>query len=468
MTPKPAIHWPSLIQLSASLLAAVLLLGAAVVFVMIGLAQLSASGRGFTDLTQQFMIAGSLAFAGALVLPSAWYSWKRISNHGIEPVSRPELPHYDLLLTIFVVIVESAALFLGNLVSKNNQVAWLLLPPLNIIATGLPAVWLVYVGTHGLLPPHPRYKWGVFAGGLILGPLIILVLEIILIIGVGILAVVWIMVNPSLSPQFNSLVNNLQQAATNPSAILPSLVPFILNPGIIFLGFATVSVLIPIIEETIKPIGVWSMVGRVITPAQGFAFGILSGAGFGLFENLGNTSNGGEAWALLAGSRISTLLLHSFTAGLVGWGLASAWYSRRYLRLGMCFVAAVITHGLWNGLAILSAASSLQGISNVPLPSYLQPLGIFATFGIFALGFIVLVLFIAINAVFRRQIALSAPEPPGPARLPGDEHGIPQSSSTDQAFTPTPEAASTEPEAPGDDPTFHDHDPQQPAADNPS
>jgi hypothetical protein len=139
----------------------------------------------------------------------------------------------------------------------------------------------------------------------------------------------------------------------------------------------------------------------------------LSGAAFGLFENLGNTSNGGTEWALLVGSRISTLLLHSFTTGLVGWALASAWTQRRFLRLAVSFSLAVLIHGLWNGLAVLSAAGSLQGLSTVSLPANLQQIGTLATVGILALGLLVLVLFFAFNSVLRHSV--SAPLPAAPA-----------------------------------------------------
>jgi hypothetical protein len=178
---------------------------------------------------------------------------------------------------------------------------------------------------------------------------------------------------------------------------------------IIFLGFATISVLVPIIEESFKPLGVWFMVGQKITPAQGFGFGVLSGAAFGLFENLGNTSNSGTDWALLAGSRVSTLLLHSFTAGLIGWALASAWTQRRFLRLAVSFTIAILIHGTWNGLAVLSAAGSLEGVTSVPLPAGLQQIGTLATVGIFALGLLVLVLFFAFNSVLRHGIPAPLP-----------------------------------------------------------
>jgi hypothetical protein len=189
--------------------------------------------------------------------------------------------------------------------------------------------------------------------------------------------------------------------------------PYLLNPGLIFLGLSFVSVLVPLIEETFKPIGVWFMSASRITPAMGFGFGVLSGAGFGLFENLGNTSSAGAGWALLAGSRISTLLLHSFTAGLFGWGLASAWSERRYLRLALSFTIAVLIHGMWNGMAVVSSAAALSSETSIHVPAGLQTLGTLATLGVFALGVLVVFAFFGFNAYLRRSIRLSDSPPPG-------------------------------------------------------
>jgi hypothetical protein len=133
----------------------------------------------------------------------------------------------------------------------------------------------------------------------------------------------------------------------------------------------------------------------------------LSGAGFGLFENLGNTSSAGTGWALLAGSRISTLLLHSFTAGLFGWGLASAWSERRYLRLALSFTIAVLIHGMWNGMAVVSSVASLSSETSIHAPAGLQALGSLATLGVFALGVLVVFAFFGFNAYLRRTIRLS-------------------------------------------------------------
>jgi len=465
---KTQFNWSSLIQLVLSILAAFLLLGVAAIIVLTTVIPFSTSGSSSSDPTQPLMVAASLAFAGALVLPSAWYAWKNIAFPGLEPISRTEHRTFGLILTILVLALVGGALLLGNWASQDNRIAWFLLPPLNIIATGLPALWLVYIGTRGLIPGFPRRQWGVFASGLVLGPVIILVLELILLIVVGILALLWVMLDPSLANQLSGLVFHLQSVAPNTDAIIKILVPFLLNPGVLFLVFAFISVLVPMLEEALKPLGVWFLFGQKITPAQGFGYGVLSGAGFGLFENLGNTSSGSEAWALLASTRISTLLLHCFTAGLVGWALASAWSQRRYLRLGITYAIAVLVHGLWNGMAVLSLVPSLQGLPNISIPTGLQQIGALSSTGIVALGALVLVFYIGFNAILRRSVPPMTTPSSGAGQapdLPGDE---PSSLPSDESTQPPSETSSSLPLPPGDFPQMPENNPQQmPTIDNP-
>jgi hypothetical protein len=52
--------------------------------------------------------------------------------------------------------------------------------------------------------------------------------------------------------------------------------------------------------------------------------------------------------------------MHIATAGMMGWGLATTWRSRRYLRLGLIYLGVVLLHGLWNGLAIFTSLSALN------------------------------------------------------------------------------------------------------------
>lgn len=401
---RPPMVWPSFLQLILSALAAILLLGAGAMIALGNLFQFIAPGTTRSDLTQSFMTAASLVFAGVLLIPSAWYSWKSISSPEIIPVKRPERRGFGIIMTLIVVILVSGALLLGNLVSQNTHLDWFMLPLLNIIVVGLPALWLVYLGTRGLPLGSPRRRWGVFATGLTLVPLVITILEFIALIVMGLLAIAWATVNPSLSSQMTNLIIRLQASSSNPEATLRILLPFLLNPGILFIGFAFISIIVPMIEETLKPLGVWFLAGQKLTPVDGFVYGVLSGAGFGLFENLGFTSSGGEAWVQLASGRISDMLIHCSTAGMVGWALVSAWSQRRYLRLGITYLFAVLVHGLWNGMAVLSAASSLQGLTSAPLPADLQQIETYSTGGIVVLGIVILVIYIGFNTALRRGL----------------------------------------------------------------
>ncbi len=397
-------HWPAFIQMILSALAAFLLLGIAFLIATTNSIQYFARGVTTSDLAVPFMVASSLTFAGLLVLPSAWYSWKEFSRAKSKPGGGFTLRHPGCILTLAVFVFVPPALLLGNLVSQNGRLAWILMPPLNIIVTGLPALWLVYIGTRGLLSGSLRYRWGAFAYGLVFAPFISLVIELVLMVGIGVLALLYIMLNPSLSNQLNGLLLSVENAAPNAEQMFNLLVPFLLNPVILIIGFMFMSLLVPLVEETFKPIAVLFMLRHKITPAQGFVYGVLGGAGFGLFENLGNTSGAFDQWALLALARISTLLLHSFTAGLVGWALASSVQDKRYLRLVFSFLAAIFIHGLWNGMAVLSAISSLPTLTNVYIPTNLLHISSWSTFGIFILGFLILVLYIAFNIFLNQKL----------------------------------------------------------------
>ena len=282
-------------------------------------------------------------------------------------------------------------------------------------------------------------------------------------------ALLWVMLDPILSSQLNGLVFRLQNSAQDMDAILNSLIPFLINPGVLFIGFAFISLLVPLVEEIFKPIGVWFLAGQKITPAQGFGYGVISGAGFALFENLGNTSAGGELWASLAASRISTLLLHCFTAGLVGWALASAWTQRRYLRLGITYAIAVLVHGLWNGMAVLSLVSSLQDQIGISIPTGLQQIGSLAYVVIIALGVLVLVFYIGINAVLRRSTLSMILPPTGNGQAPIPPETNPPSALLGEASLPASEVNPSIPLPPADNPPSPENDPQhQAAGENPT
>jgi len=107
-------------------------------------------------------------------------------------------------------------------------------------------------------------------------------------------------------------------------------------------------------------------------------------------------------------------------------------------------------HGLWNGMAVLSAASSLQGVANIPIPASLQQLGTLASVGIIALGVLVLVLYVGFNATLRRISSEMTSPPPGDGQTPKPPGNEPRSFTIGASPLPTTEINASLPIAPDD------------------
>jgi RsiW-degrading membrane proteinase PrsW (M82 family) len=344
------LHWPSVFQFVLSALAALGQFSIAAMLTLAGLLELIQGGFLGLETTQSFMMAASLLLTGMLVLPSAWYALRRL-NRPNEPPPTPRKKGW-LIPTLLLIFFLPPALLVGNLIARNDQVSWLLLPALNVLVVGLPIYWLVFISKRGLPGGSPQRQWGIFASGLILGPSIILVIEFLglfMLGGIGMLAMI---ANPRLQQEVFFIVSRIPHAEPDPQVWLNILSPLLQKPLVIFSIFSFGAVIVPLVEEAFKPIGLWLLAGRRFTPAEGFVGGLLSGAGFALFENLGNASTGGETWALLVGTRITTALLHILTSGLTGWALSHALTRGRYFRLAFVYTLAVILHGIWNGLGI--------------------------------------------------------------------------------------------------------------------
>ena len=408
----PPTHWPSAAQLGLSLLAAATLLLVALLILVIGLLQLGQPISPGADTAQLFLLAAGLGLAGTLTLPSAWYAARRLFGRARPGVPGPQPPQTAhrrawLVSTALCIVLLPLAVLLGDQIARRAELGWLL-APFHLLAIGLPVLWLALLGLRGLPSGSPQRAWGVFASGLVIGPFLILVLELVMITGLLILWAIWVASQPELSAEFADLVQRLQYAPPNEEVILRILSPYLMRPATLFAILFVAAGVVPLMEETLKPIGIWLLAGRRLTPAEGFSAGILSGAGFALFENLGNTSLGGEGWSTLVIVRISTVLLHMLTTGLTGWALASAWSEKRYLRLGITFSIAVALHGLWNSMAVLSAAA-IQLPEPLSLPPAYQTLGYAATGGLLILLFTNLSIYLGFNRALRRSLPALPP-----------------------------------------------------------
>jgi hypothetical protein len=122
--------------------------------------------------------------------------------------------------------------------------------------------------------------------------------------------------------------------------------------------FSGLGVVVPLLEELIKPLGLLPLLPSRPGAGQAFLGGALSGAGYALAESL-FISSASPNWALAAAARAGTSAMHIFTAGLVGWGLGEAFVRRKPLRLLAAYGAAVVIHGLWNGLTLAMTYGNL-------------------------------------------------------------------------------------------------------------
>jgi hypothetical protein len=349
-------HWPSFLQLAASLAGTSLIWLIAAVLAFFGFIQVLDPQPRWEEVTSNFLMVGILLMVGALLLPSAWFALARMLGFSITfPLWLRRLLHPSLLMLLMPVVLA-----IGYFISLRPEIAWFALPPIHILVIGIPVLWLTYLGLRGLPTGSSQRKWGIFGTGLVLGPAIILVLEMIALVFFGALVIgVIYFFQPVLFQEIQTLIEIFPAYADRPEEALGLIQPFLFEPIILFSIFAFVAGIVPIIEELLKPIGVWLFSRYVITPAEGFVAGLLSGAGFALFENL-TLSTIGDQWAAAVLVRVSTGLLHIITTGLMGLALVLAWRQKRYKRLFWTYLLVVFIHGLWNALALLSAGGGLD------------------------------------------------------------------------------------------------------------
>ncbi len=122
-----------------------------------------------------------------------------------------------------------------------------------------------------------------------------------------------------------------------------------------------VSVIAPIVEELLKPIGLIFVIKRLRTPYEGVLYGVACGMGFAIMENLLYELfiliwYGADAWTINAFVRgIGSTVLHAVGPAAVGYAyaLSNQMKISQSKTLGIAILFGIIMHGLWNGFATL-------------------------------------------------------------------------------------------------------------------
>ena len=384
-----AVHWPSVWQFGLSLFGILALWGLSLLmlFMVFG----SALTGDMIGATALVLNAAGTVFAGALLIPSAGYALLRLLN-------KPIPFNIHLKHPAWIVLALPPILLLGYFAVQLEATALLVLPVLHVLAAGISVAWLLALGLRGLSVGSPQRAWGIFGMGLIVAPFLSLIAELVALLGLGMF---YLALNPDLFETILELSGYVPLDAPGP--VFDVLEPYIMQPGTLYIALLFGALIVPLIEELFKPIGVWLLVGRKPSQVQGFAAGLLSGAGYALFENFSLGASAGEDWAMVVVARIGTSLIHIVTAGLTGWALSLAWTEKRYLRLAVSYLIAVAIHALWNGTVILTAGIELLG-PEVEFPEVLRSISYGAPiiFVVLVLGCFLLLL--AFNATLRRKV----------------------------------------------------------------
>jgi hypothetical protein len=227
-------------------------------------------------------------------------------------------------------------------------------------------------------------------------------MEIFALIIFGVIGILYLFNQPDLVDQLSRLAQSFQQGTASEQELIQAILPWIARPGVILAVLTFAAVIVPLIEEALKPIGVWLLAGFNLTPAAGLAAGALCGAGYAFFESLALSGSGTE-WALSAIGRMGTAVIHITNTSLMGWALVMAWREKRYLNLGLTYLFVVTMHGLWNGLAVISVVDTLLDQQGLQSPFRLAPwLGQAAPYIMVGITIVMFIILLWMNANQRR------------------------------------------------------------------
>ncbi len=399
------IHWASLLIL--------IVLGMSASFV-----SLAAFGVGINSLVilfskgidpaGQMISAFTFGFEGVVLILCFWFVLQK--TMGREQAEKSIVFPFAgwQIAAILGLAIASVGIGAAVVFTEVQWLAWLILPALTIIVIA-PPIWLLLgIGSRGI-ELGPRWRvFGIFGLSMTLGPLVMIVTEVILLVLAIAAVVVFIAVQEPVLFREMARVGLALENQTNEEMVLKLLAPYISSPLAIAAVLAFVAVLVPLVEELFKPLAVWLFAWKLESPAQGFAMGLLSGAAFALVESLNASGAGAEGWPVIVSIRAGTSMLHIAASGLVGWGIVSAFRERRILRLFAAYFSAVLIHGVWNACAVgagLSFVGEIIGSSEWFFDLLPAMAG-----GMFMLVFGIFLLLVAANKRMRRQPALSAVE----------------------------------------------------------
>jgi hypothetical protein len=359
MSHQPArYHGWDIAFLIASLSTLLISLSASLVMAISALAAWSIGERQ-SALANEWGAASALAL-GAASLPALYWSGRAIFGDSPAKLHRPS-GHW-----LWLAILFPPSIAIGSAAYSDSFLPGLLGPPAHLVAAVLPVLCALLLVRRLAPPITPRRSWGQFLTGLWAVPAMALILE-----GLALMPVIMVLVfGIGLTIPADILRSLAAQGPAIPDAQLRRIVEGLISqPWILAVILGYVSLLVPMIEETLKTAALWPLLRRHPSPAVAFLSGTLGGAGYALFEALFLTQPSAEWTGAMIG-RAGASFMHICTTSFAAWGLAEGVVRRRWGVTVGVFMAAVTMHGLWNASAI---GIGLSGIPSSAGQQLLSP-----------------------------------------------------------------------------------------------
>jgi hypothetical protein len=373
------------------------------------------------------LTASTLIAIGLLLLPVTWLSFQRVRGRDFDTFTLPPLRAWAwIVLPGFWLL----AIILATLFYDAPGANWFT-PFLHFLAIALPIYVAIRVGVNRIPLGSSQRAWGVFGIGMTLSPMLAIIAEVFF-IALGILVVaVFLGFNPDIMAEIDDLISQIE-GAPDMDSLLYVVGPLLKNPLTLLAALGFLSFLVPIIEESAKSLGIWLVADRLQSPAQGFALGILSGAGFALAESLSASLTADDAWGFTLAMRAISGSMHMLATGLFGWGIAHARLEKRYLRLfGMMFLAFLL-HAAWNAGAVFTVAGGVSVMLAMPDIDFVGSLMAIGGVGLlFVLMSGMIVAFFVLNwrlgvaqQPASQPLEIEEKSPQSPSSEPDDEAGV--------------------------------------------
>ncbi len=280
---------------------------------------------------------GIIGFALGPIIGGAFGLW-----YGIMGIRRRRSAAFDLpkawmlLILALVAIGGGLAVWQFNVSTGRAPGTALGILPLATLTGMLPALAILAFATQRLHNPSTRrHVWMSLFYGMTLAAVFAVVLELFLTVFIALALHLT-------SQEVQSLLGQPNLSNVTPKLTLAM--------------FLVLSVVAPLVEEGVKPLGALLAIRRLRTPAEAFLVGLAAGVGFDILETIGYIGQGQADWISVSIERIGAGLLHGVGAGMgaLGWYylVNGSGVRLRWLKGIGCGAYAVVQHGLFNALSL--------------------------------------------------------------------------------------------------------------------